>query len=345
MKKQFVYLPLFFLVTNIQTGPKHNNTNLGQEEQISREHQIAGSSLLPADSDLRIEQSPLAPNPLSSHRFGSDEDFDAFDTPTKSQRTSPIPPSSRHFAPEAFSENLPAIACQTTIRNFNHSSQNDQSEALPKVDSEEDTMVPDVVDMVEIPLSLIKKLEEQAKQGRSFIDSTLSSTKEALERYGVVNALERTQDLALNLSQTRLRRILSLDNSHKLRIYLEKTFVDESDQGEWLAKGLAQAVDSKNIDHITRMLEIIQSQKLTNFVPTQHQEDASQILLKHSIKLNSLILPQTQRVSNPGDLSPRSRASESTLEGIFLAHNPTGNPKIFVAAVLKQLQELSSQPK
>lgn len=347
MNKRFVYLPLLLLVTNIQAGPKRNNTKRGQEEQIARELQTVGSrSLLPTDSDQRTEQqaesvhsqeSPLAPNPLSAHEFDSDGCFDDFSSAARSQRTSPLPQSSRNFALEA----TPAIACQTTMRNFNLSS---PQSALPKIDSQEDTMVAGVDDMVEIPRSLIQKLEEQARQGKSFIDSTVSSAKEALENYGVITAFEKTQDLASNLMLTRLERILSLDNSHALRNYLEK-FEEEADQGEWLAKGLAQAVERKKIDDITRMLEIIHAQKLTNFVPTQHQEDASQILLRHAKKLNSLILPQTQRVSNPGDLSPRSRASESTLQGIYLAHNPTGNPELFAATVLKQLQEISSQPK
>lgn len=356
MKKQFVYLPLFLLITNLQAGPKGKKDKLGQAGQITTEQQSTGSkTLLPVDLELTQQPqatSPLAPNPLSEHHFESTDDFDDdFNSPASSHRTSPVaqivPSSSRRFtlevSPEPLLEAPPAIACQTTMRNFNAFAPKDhKDDSGTESDSEEDPMVTieGVEGMVDVQLTLIQKLEQRARRERSLLDSTI----ETLEKLGALKALEMTQDLALNLAQTRLQRILSLDNSHGLRPYLGK-MTDGSEQGEWLAKGLAQAVETKNIDHVTRVLEIIQNYELTNFVPTQHQEDASQLLLQHTKKIASKILPHTQRISNPGDLSPRSKASHKILEAVFLAHNPMADPGDFITTTLKHLQDSASTPK
>lgn len=338
MKKQFVYLPLFLLITTLQAGPKNKKSKFRQVEQITEQQSTGSETQLPVEFSLvetlqqiHDQTPPLTPNSQHSN------DFDIAATP---QNTSPIEQilaSSRRFSLEAPQEVPPARACQTTMRNFCPPLSNDNDSSHTGSDSEVDIATEETEEMIKISPRFIKNLEKEALERNSFVESGIKT----LEDFGFLNALEKTQDVALNLMQTRLERILFLDKSLRLRPYLE-SMKNESEQGEWLAKGLAQAVEKKEIDPVTRMLEIIHLYKLTNFVPTQHQEDASELLLLHAKKTISKILPQTQRISNPGDLSPRSKATSEILEAIYRTYSPELNSEVsknLCSDFIKKLKE------
>ena len=340
MKKRFVCLPLFLLFTILQAGPKRKNINFSQETTFNS---TGSNQQLPVGTDVPTEEVTASACANSTDLFL--EQTDAFEHQQSSRRFSQHSESESSLDHDAAwadpshqpEPNAHVAACQTTMNHFTRQTPPSLIKVQSSRASENDL---EQVEYAEV-LQLQREHEQQIVQKQRTI---LEAAMQTLEEIGALKAAEKTFDFGCNIVQTRLQRILSLDKSLKLRTRLE-TFETEADQGEWLAKGLSQAVEQKNIDAVTRMLEIIQNHGLTNFVPTQHQEDAAQLLLQHTRKITSHILPQAQRISNPGDVSPRSKAAQTTLQAIIQAYGHDPEEDQHISGIIATLKQLKPKPR
>ena len=283
----------------------------GQTEEIVA---AAQSTLSP------IQQQEESPTISEQHSSEGDDDFDHAFSSHSYRRSSPVSSlpnhkSSRKFLPEQ--NRSPLRQPQQKTPHSSH----DFLDIDGFIDSAE-----------------VKKAEQKEQERALEKQTPAQATLRALERIGFFKAVAKAKQLAEYLALSDLQRIQLLDNNFKLQEFLT-TFDSEESQGEWIARGLGQAVDSKSIDSVTRILEIIQTHKLTHLVPTEHQNRAALLLQSHYTKTISQILPRTQRVAKPGDLSPRSQTADATFAAILesFGHKPNDIEKI--PQILEKLKQ------
>lgn len=190
---------------------------------------------------------------------------------------------------------------------------------------------PDLDKVTHAEVNLLE--QEEARKHRN--------ARDVLE-HGILDAAVRLRDFTLNAVCSDLTRILYLDDKMELKTHLG-TFQDQTKQGEWFTRGLAQAVERKSVDDTTRMLSLIHENRLTHFVPNQHQENAAKLLLTHQKNIIISILSQTLRRSNGGNLSPRSKATEEILLAIMQSYGHGPEQKARASEIITGFKALPQE--
>lgn len=323
MKKQFICFALFLYATSLQASSLFDTYDLPTEQRG------AGGSTPPADQEAKSSQLLFSTTPALSQDPLVAAQSDLIKTVT-----------SRHLQPEDQMHHDPsayAIACQTTMRNFTITTATPSNfptteTAVDEHATKDDKDVTLFDDMDYLLPREISQLEQLALQGQTCVQQV--TTK-------ICELASTTRRLAERALYQEVDRIVKLRHEGLLSNAL-LVYESEAEKGAFLAKGLDQAVQSKRIDDITEMLNIIHFYKLRDFVPTDHQENAAKILLDHNKKVTIALLPETLRTSRPGDLSPRSKACIDMLKAIHVAYAPKSEASdLFAAQTLQHLKTLS----
>lgn len=332
MKKLSIFILLLsstlFLQSSQSRKKKSTNNNAVTETATGGDscsppvaHQVItkiSPVLLPAPAPSANNSPKISPRSLhespSFHNFTSNEIAPQFpNTPMCVNQNLSTEKEHEHAA----------TACQTTMQQFSY-----HTALLTKERSRQPSLNDlDLVDQKEV-----NELETAARDKQTIAEKAI----EILQTVGDV-----TQTFLLSVSQQELPRILQLDNQLKLTNYLN-SFASDDQKGEWLTRGLIQAVESKSIDATTQMLHIIHRYKLTNFIPAAHQNSAADLLSAHNKTAIILILPLTQRNAQIGSLSPRSQSIQKQLEDMRTSYGY--NPKdkqdqLLIEQIRAQLKE------
>ncbi len=335
MKKLSIFILLLSSTLFLQSSQLRKKKNPNQQA-VTKTITGGDSCLPPVDQQAITKISPvLLPAPAPS----------ANNSPKISPRSLHESPSSHNFTSNGIAPQFPntpmcanqtlstekehehaATACQTTMRQFSP-----HNDLLTKEQSRQPSQNDlDLVDQKEV-----NELETAARDKQTIAEKAI----EILQTVGDV-----TQTFLLSVSQQELPRILQLDNQLKLTNYLN-SFASQDQKGEWLTRGLIQAVESKSIDATTQMLHIIHRYKLTNFIPAAHQNSAADLLSAHNKTAITLILPLTQRNAQVGSLSPRSQSIKKQLEDMRTSYgydSKDSQEQLLIAQILAQLKEFDT---
>lgn len=330
MKKLSIFIILLSSTLFLQSSQSRKKNHIKQNAVTETDgdscspsvaHQVItkiSPVLLPAPAPSANNSPKISPR--SPHESPSSHNFTSNGIAPQFPNT-PIC-ANQNFSTEKEQEHA-ATACQTTMQQF--------TTLLTKERSRQ----PSQNDLYLVEQEEVTELETAARSKQTITDQAI----EILQTVGHV-----TQNFLLSVSQQELPRILQLDNQLKLTNYLN-SFASDDQKGEWLTRGLIQAVESKSIDATTQMLHIIHRYKLTNFIPAAHQNSAADLLSAHNKTAITLILPLTQRNAQVGSLSPRSQSIKKQLEDMRTSYGYDPEDKqeqLLIAQILSQLKEFNT---
>lgn len=153
--------------------------------------------------------------------------------------------------------------------------------------------------------------QEEDKKRTLQPPTTQATIMHYLKQYGALDMAQKAQDCIESALMSEQQRILYLDQKLELSHHLEYDFDTNDARGEWLSRGLVQAIDTKSIDAITKILTIIHQYGLTYHIAADIQARARACLEQHQEHILINILPKTQ--SSCMQLSPRSQTAHQAL--------------------------------